>query len=68
MFSQVVNAVPFVDSRKWGQSSFLDYLESNGVQFEYDGQQLEFNNQEAYQRAVSIWHCLTGQTKIGVVG
>lgn len=60
-------AVVFSDHRKWGQRSFLDYLEENGVQYMFDGKELTFETKEAENRARSIWHCLTGQQTIGVV-
>lgn len=60
--------VKFSDHRMWGQLSYLDYLEQNNVQFDYDGSTLSFSSEEAQQKASSIWHCLTGQHRIGVVG
>jgi hypothetical protein len=57
----------FSDHRKWGARSFLDYLEENNVQFTFDGQELSFDSSDSEEKARSIWHCLTGQSKIGIV-
>lgn len=57
----------FNDERKWGQTSFLDYLEANDVPFHFDGKELSFPDEAAYQRAQTIWECLTGMRQIGVV-
>lgn len=57
----------FSDYRKWGSSSFLDFLEVNNIQFTYDGTWLTFDNKYSEERAKSIWFNLTGQKTIGVV-
>lgn len=59
--------IQFSDRRKWGDWTFLDLLERNNIQYEYDGEVLAFHSSEARQQAARIWYALTGQERIGVV-
>lgn len=55
----------FADTKRWGQLTFLDYLESNNIKFKYDGKDLSFPNHLSEVAATRIWNHLTGQYVIG---
>jgi hypothetical protein len=59
--------IKFIDSRKWGTRTFLDFLEVNDVPFRYDGKLLSFPDTASQQRATEMWYSLTGMRQIGVV-